>query len=244
VKAIILAAGRGSRMGTLTTNLPKCRTVLFGKELIQWQIEALNHAGIEEIAIIRGYLKETFDFNVKYFDNTRWAKTNMVSTLVEANQWLKNETCVISYADIVYSKRSVSTLMESKSDIVITYDPNWLELWSMRFDNPLDDAETFKLDGAYVTEIGNSPDNIDQIEGQFMGLIKISPSGWAKIKEYLNEYKKNEVDSMDMTMLLQGLIASNIEVCAVPIYEKWMEVDTESDLKVYQKEYKKFFPNS
>ena len=67
MKGIILAAGRGSRMGSLTSNLPKCRTLLFGKELIQWQLEALRKASIEEIAIIRGYLSETFDFNLKYF---------------------------------------------------------------------------------------------------------------------------------------------------------------------------------
>ena len=67
MKGIILAAGRGSRMGLLTKKLPKCRTVFKGKELIQWQIESLRGAGIDDIAIVRGYLAETFDLNVKYF---------------------------------------------------------------------------------------------------------------------------------------------------------------------------------
>ena len=54
MKGIILAAGRGSRMGVLTDNLPKCRTILHGKELIQWQLEAMEEASIKEISIVRG----------------------------------------------------------------------------------------------------------------------------------------------------------------------------------------------
>ena len=241
MKGIILAAGRGSRMGSLTSNLPKCRTILFGKELIQWQLEALENAGIDDIAIIRGYLSKTFDFNVTYFENKRWAETNMVSTLIEARQWLETDTTIISYADIVYSSNSVLSLIDGDEDIAITYDPNWLDLWSLRFDDPLSDAESFKLQDGIVIEIGDKAKNINDIEGQFMGLIKISPKGWSLISDYLKRFSKVHIDGMDMTMLLKGLIKSNIKVHAVPIDDKWLEVDSESDLKIYQKEYKKFF---
>ena len=64
LKEIILAAGRGSRMGALTNHLPKCRTIFQGKELIQWQLDSLKRAGIGEIAIVRGYLADTFDLGV------------------------------------------------------------------------------------------------------------------------------------------------------------------------------------
>jgi len=241
MNGIILAAGRGSRMGSLTTQLPKCRTLLFGKELIQWQIDSLNEANIEEIAIIRGYLAETFNFQLKYFENKRWASTNMVSTLISANQWLESKTNIISYADIVYSSETVSALIHAKGDIVITYDPNWHELWSLRFQNPLSDAETFKIKDGIITEIGNKANTIDEIEGQFMGLIKIKPTGWEKITKYLRDFSSNEIDQMDMTMLLSGLINYGVEVYATPISDRWMEVDSESDLLVYKKEYKKFF---
>jgi len=243
MKGIILAAGRGSRMGSLTSNLPKCRTILFGKELIKWQLDALTDAGISKIAIIRGYLAETFDFNVTYFENKRWAKTNMVSTLVASSQWLEVGNTIISYADIVYSSDSVSTLIDGKGDIVITYDPNWYDLWSLRFKDPLSDAETFKIDNGVVTEIGNKAQSIDEIEGQFMGLIKINGSGWKKIINYLDDYSSHEIDQMDMTMLISGLIDSGIDIHAVPISDKWMEVDTESDLKIYQQEYKHLYDN-
>ena len=64
MKGIILAAGRGSRMGDLTTNLPKCRTLLHGKELIQWQLDAMKAASINEISVVCGYLAETFEFDL------------------------------------------------------------------------------------------------------------------------------------------------------------------------------------
>ena len=111
MKGIILAAGRGSRMGALTNELPKCRTLLHGKELIQWQLDALNVALIDEIAIIRGYLSETFDFDLTYFENKRWSKTNMVSSLLAASSWLESDTCITSYSDIVYSSDAVNFLV-------------------------------------------------------------------------------------------------------------------------------------
>ena len=76
-KAIILAAGRGSRMNSLTEALPKCRTVLHGKELIQWQMQALEAGGVDDVGVVRGYLAETFEPNTVFFENPRWAESNM-----------------------------------------------------------------------------------------------------------------------------------------------------------------------
>ena len=238
MKGIILAAGRGRRMGDLTKNLPKCRTVLHGKELIEWQLDAMEVADIKEICIVRGYLAETFDFDVTYFENENWPNTNMVTSLVKASEWLETNTCVISYSDIVYSADAVKRLIDFPGDIVITYDPNWSELWQMRFDNPLSDAETFQLDGHRVLEIGGKATSAQEIEGQYMGLIKYTPLGWAKVKEYLIGYTQNEIDKIDITQLLQGLIVSGVIINAVAIMDKWFEVDTESDLKIYSSKYK------
>ena len=244
IKGIILAAGRGSRMGSLTNDLPKCRTILFGKELIQWQLDSLYSSAITKVAIIRGYLSETFDFNIKYFDNKRWQYTNMVSTLLAATDWLVSDTCIVSYSDIVYSSDVVNTLVNTKGDIAITYDPNWHDMWSMRFSDPLSDAETFKLRGNLVSEIGNKANSIGEIDGQYMGLIKITQNGWKSIQNYLTDFSHQDIDMMDMTTLLRGLIDSGINVYAVPISDLWMEVDSESDLKIYEKEYKNYFNKS
>ncbi|MDC0092768.1 phosphocholine cytidylyltransferase family protein [Alphaproteobacteria bacterium] len=238
MKGIILAAGRGSRMGDLTDNFPKCRTFLHGKELIQWQIDAMKKAGIDEISIVRGYLADTFKFDLTYFENERWSQTNMVTSLVAAKEWLETGTCITSYSDIVYSADAVKRLINFPGDIVITYDPNWSDLWKMRFTNPLTDAETFQLDGHRVIEIGHRASFVQEIEGQYMGLVKYTSAGWTKVKEYLNTFTQAEIDNFDITKLLQGLVEVGVVVNAVAIMDKWFEVDTESDLKIYNSKYK------
>ncbi|MCW8901348.1 MAG: phosphocholine cytidylyltransferase family protein [Gammaproteobacteria bacterium] len=239
MKGIILAAGRGSRMGDLTSNLPKCRTVLHGKELIQWQLDAMERSAIKEISIVRGYLAETFEFDLTYFENERWLHTNMVTSLVSAKDWLETDTCITSYSDIVYSSDVVKKLINFPGNIVVTYDPNWSNLWLMRLENPLSDAETFRLNGDQVIEIGLRAASLHEIEGQYMGLVKYTPAGWAMVTEYLKKFTQEEIDKLDITKLLQGLIASGVIVNAVAISDQWFEVDTESDLKIYESEFDK-----
>ena len=79
MRAVILAAGRGSRMGPFGDDRPKCLIELAGKPLIERQIAALLRGGVEEIGVVRGYRAEMIKYpNVSYFANQRWAETNMV----------------------------------------------------------------------------------------------------------------------------------------------------------------------
>lgn len=236
MRAIILAAGRGSRMGVLTDDQPKCRTELHGKSLIEWQLSSLQGAGIADISLVRGYLAETFDFPLHYFDNQRWSETNMVESLVAASPWLEKYPCIISYSDIVFSKETVSQLQNTTDDIVLSYDPNWQTLWEMRFEDPLSDAETFRInENGQILEIGNKTSDIKDIQGQYMGLLKITPQGWKQVQSFLNTLAQEQRDKLDMTSLLQHLIKQQVSLKGIPIKDKWYEVDSESDLKQYQK---------
>ena len=101
MKAIILAAGRGSRMKDLTEDKPKCLVKLHGKSLLDSQLQALSDAGIAEIAIVTGYKRELLaNRGLFEFHNSRWAETNMVSSLACAQEWLETEPCIVSYSDI------------------------------------------------------------------------------------------------------------------------------------------------
>jgi len=234
MKAIILAAGRGSRMGELTQDSHKCKSILHGKPLLTWQIEALKGAGINDIAIVRGYLADKLNVHgVSFFENTYWNKSNMVYSLIQADTWLRSGECIVSYSDIVYQSETIVKLRDSSADIAITYDPFWRSLWELRFDNPLDDAETFRVDNNFVLEIGKRAQTLSEIQGQFMGLIKISSPGWKKISDYLDTLPVHIIQSLDMTGLLSRLISTGIAIEAVNISEPWAEVDTESDLQKY-----------
>ncbi|MCF2948117.1 phosphocholine cytidylyltransferase family protein [Paraglaciecola aquimarina] len=228
-KGLILAAGRGSRMGALTDDTPKCFTTIDNKCLVEWQLEALNTSDIDEIGIITGYKKECFKYPNHYFHNQSWASSNMVRSLTKAHTWLEKYDCIISYSDIIYPKEVVDLLTSERSDLVISYDPNWLKLWQQRFDDPLSDAETFLQINNRLIEIGATTNDINNIQGQFMGLIKTTPEGWKKIAKHISSYTEDEVNKLDMTGLLKRLISAGIEVRTVAISSWWFEVDSPSD---------------
>ena len=110
----------------------------------------------------------------------------MVASLVRADKILSKNYNIISYADIFYKKSAVSLLLKKKHDISITSSTKWKKIWKKRFKDPLMDAETFDFDSNYfLKEIGKKPKSLNQIKGQYMGLIGISHIGWKKIKLFI-----------------------------------------------------------
>ena len=234
MKAIILAAGRGSRMGAMTAEQPKCLTPLSGQPLLHWQMKSLKAAGVDDVGIVGGYKKELLAPYVStLFANERWAQTNMVVSLTCAAEWLRTSDCIISYSDIFYDPDTVRNLASSPYDICISYDQNWLQLWSMRFSDPLSDAEQFKIDSeSRITAIGARAASPADIQGQYMGLLKFTPRGWAAIEKFLASY--GDIDRLDMTSLLSKLIVAGEKIYGVKSVGAWGEVDSESDLRLYE----------
>jgi len=235
MKAIILAAGRGSRMKDLTEDKPKCFVELSGKRLFDWQVSSIKEAGIKDIVIVCGYKKEAFNSG-DYLkeENPRWSETNMVVTLTYARKYLLQEECIVSYADIVYHPAIIKKLIDAEGDIVITYDRLWQSLWKTRMEDPLADAETFKTDERGVLkEIGNKTSSIDDVKGQYMGLFKFNPDGWKKVESMIANLSQEKRDKLDVTSLFKMMIDSGIDIGTVPVDGKWCEVDTEDDLRTY-----------
>lgn len=236
MKAVILAAGRGSRMKKLTAQKPKCLLQLANKPLLQWQLAALKQGGINEIILVRGYKKELLIGDFSTIDNPNWAKTNMVASLLCALPHLTNEQFIIAYSDIVYKAEHITQLIKTKEDIVITYDKNWEQLWRLRNENPLDDAETFLTDAnGRLLEIGQKPTTLSQVQGQYMGLLKFSPKGSRQIQDFLSTFTSKKINEMDMTTLLQQLLQHNIPIYTKAVDGGWCECDTEQDIQKYEK---------
>jgi L-glutamine-phosphate cytidylyltransferase len=233
MKAVILAAGRGSRMGSLTEARPKCLVEFRGKPLLQWQLESLGSVGIVDIAIVCGYRGDLLEsYGLRMFSNPRWAETNMVSSLECAATWLSSEPCIVSYSDIFYHGDIVGSLMVSTGDLVVSYDPAWLRVWGKRFSDPLEDAETFRIssDGR-IREIGGRPKSVEDVQGQFMGLLKFTPEGWRAVEATREGMEQAERDRIHMTRTLMGLIQAGFPVHGVPVASDWGEIDSDEDLK-------------
>lgn len=242
MKAVILAAGRGSRMGAHTQNIPKCLLKLAGRPLLAWQLEALHTAGITDILIVRGYQRQCLSptglglapesFTVT--DNTRWDQTNMLSTLLCANEFAQQEGTLVAYADIVYHPDHIRALAACPQDIAITCDSQWEALWRLRFGDPLLDAETFSSEQGLLRAIGGQPRSISQIEAQYMGLLKFTPKGWNTLREHCAHLGTQLVDSMDMTKILQSLLSVGVPIGTVTVAGKWCEGDSMEDLQRYE----------
>src|SRR5690554_1322087 len=134
---IILAAGRGSRLGAHTEQQPKCLIRIDRTTLIEWATRALRANGIHRLAVVRGYRAESIKLEgLHFFDNPFWYETNMVASLICARDWLLKQPCIVSYGDILYHPDLVKTLLEQPGDIVLVYDDLWHGLWRDRFNDP------------------------------------------------------------------------------------------------------------
>ena len=238
MRAIILAAGRGTRMGSLCDERPKCLVELDGKSLIERQIAALRRGGVEEIGVVRGYRAEMIDFaGLSYFFNERWAETNMVMSLAAAATWLRAGPVIVSYADIFYRGEMVRGLAGAPGPLVISYDRAWRRLWDRRFADPLVDAETFRInDAGQLLEIGGKTTRIAEIMGQYMGLLKFSPSAWDAVEELLATLDPAIRDRLDLTGLLRQLLARNeVPISTFGVDGQWGEIDNTEDVALYLK---------
>lgn len=230
-QGLILAAGRGVRLKEHTADRPKCMVEVCGRPILDWAIDSLNARGITQITAVGGYCADKLPQDrLRVITNLRWAETNMVSTLRCASDILHAAPTVVSYGDILYHPDIVAALLDTPGDIVLTYDRWWRPLWESRFERPLEDAESFCESDGQLLEIGARASSLDDIQGQFMGLLKLSPAGWAQIEAFLSRLPVHEVDKLDTTSLLARLLSDGVRIATVGIEGRWCEIDGPSDL--------------
>lgn len=241
MKMIILAAGEGKRLRPLTNDKPKCMVKYQEKEIISHILHVAKPL-IKDIAIVGGYKIDVLkDFlkneNIHFYKNKEYAKTNMLYTLFCAKDFLDDDI-IISYADIVYKKEILEKLITSQEDFSVVIDRKWRELWQQRMENPLDDAETLKIKNGKIYEIGKEPKSYDDIEGQYIGLIKIKKQFLPKVLDFYKNLDKNvfydgqDFKNMYFTSFIQALIDKFDCVSPVFIDGGWVEVDNGNDLYV------------
>ncbi len=233
-RAIILAAGRGSRMLSLTEDRPKCLVELAGRPMLEWQCDALRAGGITDILIVKGYKGHKFQGDFTTLDNPDWATSNMVTTLTKANAWLREGPTLVAYSDILYRPEHVQALANAKGDLAMTYDTLWKSLWALRFEDPLSDAETFRQENGLLKEIGSRTNSYDDIQGQYMGLLKWTPQGWDRVYKILSELGDEGIAKLDVTAMFNMLLSRSVEIETVPVEGGWCEADSGDDLKQYE----------
>lgn len=210
-----------------------------GRPLIEHVVGALRANGVQDIVAVRGYAPEALRCaGLRFYDNPDYRTTNMVHTLFCAERELSGDV-IISYSDIVYSPAVVRRLIDTQADFAVVVDRDWRRLWQERMDDPLDDAETLRLDQrGNIIELGKRAHSYAEIEGQYIGLMKVSAAAWPKLHAFHAaldrhvDYDGKDFDNMYMTSFIQAVIDRLMPVKAVPINGGWLEIDVPSDLEI------------
>lgn len=237
-RAVILAAGRGTRLGSLTAEIPKVLIELDRQTLLAHQRRSLAAAGITDVHLVLGHGAEAVKRHpdaqgLTFWHNPDYETTNMVASLLCAGDLLDGTSdLIIAYGDIVYEPRLVHSLLALDASIGVVVDTAWRAYWEARMPDPLADAETLRMDHTgRILELGNRPTNYSDIEGQYTGLFRIAAS-YAPIFRAGAERLVSSDPNSFMTTLLQGTIDDGSAVQATEVTNGWLEIDSPEDLRM------------
>ena len=245
MRALILAAGQGTRLRPLSFDRPKCMVPFLGQPLVKHPLSALQACGIEDVSFVTGYQSDVIEqLGYRSVRNDDFARTNMVASMFTSwESFDGSDDLVICYSDIVYEREVLETLLKCEASVATAIDVvRWLALWSLRMEDPLADLETVKFrDDGSLQELGKTPGNLDDIEGQFMGLIKLSRDIQSDLLEFYQSMDRAKVydgqtfGNMYMTSFLQALIDSGWSIFGAQCKAGWLEIDSTSDLEIYER---------
>ena len=241
-KALIIAAGLGSRLKKHTKNLPKCMLDFGGKTLLQRQLEAYKKCHINDISLVRGYKKEKINYKgIKYFENDDYKNNNILNSIFYAEKVI-NGNIIISYSDILFNSSVVQRALDANHDISVVVDIDWRGYYVGRKDHPISEAENVVFNSNNeVEKIGKINTGNEEVHGEFIGMIKLSNRGAEIFKEHFNRLKKiywnkpfqraKIFQKAYLTDFIQELVDIGIKVHCVIIESGWKEIDTVEDYK-------------
>ncbi|UWZ85191.1 phosphocholine cytidylyltransferase family protein [Occallatibacter riparius] len=136
MKAVILAAGQGTRLRSVHGEHPKCLIDVDDFTILDHQFEAIARAGIHDVAIVVGYEKEQIVRHVKanwaesglrvqLIENPAFAMTNNIFSLWLAIEWLRGDSFVVLNADVVFDPEILVSAVHPFSPISMILDPLW-----------------------------------------------------------------------------------------------------------------------
>lgn len=245
MQAIILAAGEGKRLRPYTLDHPKCMVQFNNEAIIDTMIERLKNIGInqDQITLVTGYQFEKLEYlDVNKVHNYNYKNTNMLFSLMCARDILNSgDDVLILYSDIIMSLENYEVIKKQLGGITLLSNRHWEKLWRLRMENPIDDLESFKLScGGQLLEIGSKIKNLNELHGQFMGVIKlhrkIIPNVLAAYDDlkYKSSMKTHKFNNMFMTDFLQYLINKKFDINVEQVDGGWLEIDTIEDLEAYE----------
>lgn len=241
MKAIIIAAGSGNRLGEFGKKLPKSLLDINGKTILERQVSIFRKNDLKDIVVVTGYNKEKFNFkkNIYIYDSD-YIHHEILGSLMVARDYIKDEVLII-YSDILFEETILQQVLKSKSDIGIAVDLEWEKSYVDRTDNPKSEAENVLLDNTgSLLQIKKNIQSADGKVGEFLGIIKLSSKGSEIFVNKFDALKNSHTGKFHsapslqrayLTDMIQELVDSKVVVTPILISGKWYEIDTIQDLE-------------
>ena len=243
MRAVVLAATRGTDLGPMTEDRPKCMVDIRGQPLLRRMVSTFNAAGIRDITVVRGYKKAMVNLHsLRYVDNDDYDKTGEAATLARAADRLSGET-VIAYGDILFRHYILDQLLRADGDVVLAVDA----LWRERDPDPTSRVRDLvtcdrPFQTGYLAEATVSLNAIghdvadSNIHGEWIGLARVSGRGSQVIGAELDAMESDgTLDQSSLIELFSRLLARGEEIKVVYVTGHWLDVDNAQDLAEAQR---------
>ncbi|HEX8522720.1 MAG TPA: NTP transferase domain-containing protein [Tepidisphaeraceae bacterium] len=250
MRAIIIGAGRGSRLKAMTDNQPKCYAHVAGKRILDWTIHAFDGAGLRDNKIfIGGYQIDQIrrDYSLFTFaHNADWMNNNILASLFHAEQYMAGGF-VCAYSDILFRDSVVRDALNHPGDIVLCVDTHWRDRYADRSQHPEGDAEKVIVEADRVLRIHRDLPS-DQAHGEYIGVAKFSPRGAELLKQHYHRVKQEHAgkpwreakifEKAYLILLFQEMIERGITINFVATHGDYMEIDTEEDYALANRDWR------
>ena len=249
--AVVLAASRGKGLEAVTVDRPKVMLPIAGKPLLRWLVDAFKKESVNDITVVGGYRADAIDTaGVRLVVNDRFAQTGELASLACAIDAVESDT-VISYGDLLFRSYVLRDLVESEADLAVVVDssPTGESNRTVRdfaYCSRRDDRGLFGtpvlLNGVFsaanvATAAAGAPDgqssvSIGAAHGRWIGMLKVSRAGLARLKEVLRELRQRpDFDSLDVPQLLNALIAQGAAIEVQYVHGHWCGVNDLEDFR-------------
>ena len=223
-KAVIVAAGKSSRLYPLTSNCPKGLLDVAGETILGKSVRLLREKGIDEILIIVGYrrdmIQEEIGNEVQYKFNPFFAETNNMGSLWFAKEWVGNSPFIYLHNDIVYDHKLLDSMLNGEcadASLLVDIGETDAEAMKVRIEN-----------GNFVESSKEIP--LDEAAGEWVGIavFRNTKALFDKIEKLLEQRHFQCYDTLAFNeMALEGETFSIVPTNGL----NWVEVDFISDLE-------------
>ena len=235
--AIILAASRGSAMGSLTEERPKAMLKVKERPILSHIVDVYNSHGIKDITVVRGFQKDAIDLpQLSYADNDNFSKTSELVSFEKALLEVDPvQDLFVSFGDVLFKPYLLQLMDDFQDEVVIVVDTQWQDSVNKeRAADYVHCSEPHSRD-SYSHEIflKDSKEDMDpnMIHGEWMGVVKFSNKMVPALKQAMQKLKLNsDFDVAKFHDLFSFLVSEGHNIRIVYTTGHWLDIDTVEDL--------------